>query len=78
MSKWICFWLDTLTYFGLITSREIWEEIVKEKFGGRIGELRQLRSNFFTDSPDFGEGAKYTGRLTLGQWEKENGIDLSV
>lgn len=78
MAEWIVFWLDTLTFYGPINSKEEWQKVVKEKFGGSIRKLRQLKSNSLSELPDFGEGAKYTVLPTLGQWADDNEMDLTV
>lgn len=78
MAEWMVFWLDTMTFFGLIESKEEWQRVVKEEFGGNIQKLRQLKSNSLSEFPDFGEGVKYTVLPTLGQWADDKGMDLTV
>lgn len=78
MAGWIVFWLDTMTFHGLIRSKGEWQRIVKEKFGGDIQKLRQIRSNSLSDFSDFGEGAKYSVLPTLGQWADDNEMDLTI
>jgi len=78
MAKWIAFWLDTLTFYGLIESKEEWQRVVKERFGGNIQKLRHLKSNSLSEFPDFGKGAKYSGSLVLGQWADDEGMDLMI
>jgi hypothetical protein len=58
-----------------IKSREDWEEAKKRANGG-ANKLLALKKNPNSNSLSFGEGFKYRANLTLGEWAKQNGINL--
>ena len=78
MTKWTAFWLDTIEFYGLVLSRDSWQKIIKENFGGNIKKPKGLKFSPLSEYPDFGEGAKYSDPLTLGQWANSQGMDLTI
>ena len=75
--KWVNFWIDSLTFYDLVTSRNKWIGIVKKHFNCNVSRPKKFKRNINNlRIPDFGEGASYKGNETLGQWAENNGINL--
>jgi len=74
--KWIQFWIDPMSFYMMVRSREDWEEAVK-KINGGANRLLKMKHNFGSSFPDFGEGFKYKSSPTLGEWAEQNGIKLT-
>jgi hypothetical protein len=77
--KWVLFYLDISSYYGLIENQATWEKVVGSD-QEKLELLLRLNSNSFPSLPypDFGKGAKYTASPTLGEWAEAEGMDLSV
>ncbi|MFA6437511.1 MAG: hypothetical protein WC242_00370 [Candidatus Paceibacterota bacterium] len=64
---------------GPINSRDDWEKVLIEYLeNSGIKRIKQARIDSHAKSsiPYFGLTARYDGNKTLGEWAKENGIDL--
>lgn len=77
--KWIPFWLDTISFSGMVNTKKEWGQILAIHHKN-LKLLKGMRSNSLPPGnyPDFGQGAKYTAFPTLGKWAQRNGIDLEI
>jgi len=75
--NWKTFYFEGNLYFGFIESPEDWEK-VKLAYKGTDINLLEARVNPISTYPliHFGFYIEYDGKLTLGEWAKENKIKL--
>jgi len=62
----------------LVDSREKWQEVLIAHSDSSVEDLKRSRIKPNTDIPDFGFYPKHTGKKTLGEWAKENGVNLDL
>ncbi|MBU1179380.1 hypothetical protein KJ885_00360 [Patescibacteria group bacterium] len=82
MGNWKKFWFEGNLYFGWVKSIDDWRkavEIYGEHFTplSRLLEAREAphETNRY---PKFGFASECCGKLTLGEWAKQNGMDLEI
>lgn len=69
------FYFEGNMYFGLIDSKETFNELMKAYRGhADISTARAYDGSMPMDKPSFGFYSEYRGKQTLGQWMKQNNI----
>lgn len=84
---WTRFWWDSNRAFGFVESPAEWRAIVW-RFGdpawrpnltvSELLEAKQAAYRTGEDVPSFGFRVEHTGDLTLGEWAKQQGMDLTA
>lgn len=79
LGRWIPFYIDAMRFYGVIGSRADLEKLATEIYEGnreyllKMKQMPQKSDGYLTE---FGEGVRYTGKINLGQWLKQNKLLL--
>lgn len=82
-TDWVSFIFEGRKFSGIVPTRKDWEQVVKryEEDGG-VDLLKRARvfsirlSNKERGVPRFGLTSEYRGKVSLGEWAAEHGLEL--